>query len=205
MNVAVLASGQGSNLKALIEANKSGKLDARIVLVLSDKSETGAFETARQNDIATGHIVRPSFSSNNGFDQAVVALLREHEVDFIALAGYLRMISPSLVKHYTDRILNIHPALLPAFGGKGMYGRKVHEAVLEYGCKVSGATVHLVEEGYDTGPAVMQRCVPVLPADTTETLAARVLEVEHKIYPEALQLFAEKRVEIQGRKVTIHD
>ncbi len=203
MNVAVLASGQGSNLKALIEANKCGKLDARIVLVLSDKSEAGAFETARQNDITTRHIVRPSFSSDNEFDQAVIALLREHEVDFIALAGYLRMISPSIVKHYTDRILNIHPALLPAFGGKGMYGRKVHEAVLEYGCKVSGATVHLVEEGYDTGPPVMQRCVPVMHADTVETLAARVLEVEHKIYPEALQLFAEKRVEIQGRKVTI--
>ena len=203
MNVAVLASGQGSNLKALIEANKCGKLDARIVLVLSDKSEAGAFETARQNDIATRHIVRPSFSSNNEFDQAVVALLREHEVDFIALAGYLRMISPSIVKHYTDLILNIHPALLPAFGGKGMYGRKVHEAVLEYGCKVSGATVHLVEEGYDTGPPVMQRCVQVLPADTAETLATRVLEVEHQLYPEALQLFAEKRVEIQGRKVTI--
>lgn len=203
MNVAVFASGQGSNLKSIIEANKCGKLDARIVLVFSDKSDAGAFETARRNDIATRHIVRPSFSSDSDFDQAVITLLREHEVDFIALAGYLRMISPLIVKHYTDRILNVHPALLPAFGGKGMYGRKVHEAVLEYGCKVSGATVHLVEEGYDTGPPVLQRCVPVKHADTVETLAARVLEVEHNIYPEALQLFAEKRVEIQGRKVII--
>ena len=110
MNVAVFASGKGSNLKALIEANKCGKLDARIVLVLSDKSDAGAFETARQNDVATRHVVRSSFSSDNEFDQAVIALLREHEVDFIALAGYLKMVSSSIVKQFAGRILNIHPA-----------------------------------------------------------------------------------------------
>jgi phosphoribosylglycinamide formyltransferase-1 len=129
--------------------------------------------------------------------------LNQYGANFIVLAGYLKMLSPFVVRKFKNRILNIHPALLPSFGGRGMYGIHVHEAVLEYGCKVSGVTVHLVDEAYDTGPPVLQRCVPVQDDDTPETLAARVLKIEHQIYNEALQLFAQGRIEIIGRRIKI--
>jgi phosphoribosylglycinamide formyltransferase-1 len=129
--------------------------------------------------------------------------LAQHDVNFIALAGFMRKIPVEVVRQFRHRLVNIHPALLPSFGGKGMYGHRVHEAVLEYGCKVSGATVHFVDEEYDSGAPILQRCVPVLDDDTAETLAARVLEIEHQIYPEALQLFAVERVRVEGRKVKL--
>ncbi|MCG8606067.1 phosphoribosylglycinamide formyltransferase [bacterium] len=203
LKVAVFASGRGSNLHALIAASKNGRLDAEIVLVFSDREDAGALAIAKKEGISAKHLSPKDFNSTEDFDNALIDALHRFEVKFIALAGYLRMISPKIIRAYTGRILNIHPALLPSFGGKGMYGHRVHQAVLDYGCKVSGVTVHLVEEGYDTGPPVLQRCVPVLNDDTAEALASRVLEVEHQIYPEALQLFAQRRVEIQGRKVII--
>jgi phosphoribosylglycinamide formyltransferase-1 len=132
-----------------------------------------------------------------------LAQLAKHEVNFIALAGFMRKIPAGVVRQFHHRLVNIHPALLPSFGGKGMYGRRVHEAVLEFGCTVTGATVHFVDEEYDTGAPILQCCVPVLDDDTPETLATRVLEVEHQLYPEALQLFAEGRVRIERRRVKI--
>lgn len=203
LKIAVLASGRGSNLEALIKAIEAGRLSAEIVFVGSNKSEAGALEIARKEGIPARHFPRDLYQSDEELDQALLETLQEHRAEMIALAGYLKKIGSVIIREYKNRILNIHPALLPAFGGKGMYGAKVHQAVLAYGCKVTGVTVHLVDEEYDTGPPILQRCVPVLQGDTVETLSARVLEQEHTIYAEALQLFAENRVEVHGRRVVI--
>ncbi len=203
LRISVFASGTGSNLAAIQEAIDQGKLNARIVLVISNKSDAGALEIARNHKIPAQYLALENFTSVDELDQAFLNALKDHKVELIALAGYLKRLSSRLVQTYKNRILNIHPALLPSFGGTGMYGRKVHQAVLDYGCKVTGVTVHLVDEEYDTGAPVLQRCVPVQQDDTVETLAARVLEQEHKIYAVAIQLFAENRVIIQGRKVFV--
>jgi len=203
LRVAVFASGGGSNLKALIDAVAAGRLHADIVLVVSNKAEAGALQIARDHGIPARHLAREQFESDEAFNAALLDALRQHDVNFVALAGYLKKIDAGVVRAFKHRMLNIHPALLPSFGGKGMYGLNVHKAVLEYGCKVSGVTVHLVDEEYDSGPPVLQRCVPVEDDDTPETLAKRVLAVEHQVYAEALQLFAQNRVEVRGRKVVI--
>jgi len=205
LRVAVLASGGGSNLKALIEASQRGDLSAQIVLVISNNRDAGALNIARDAGIAVKHISAAVFPEAADLEQAFMNVFDEFEVNFLVLAGYMKMISTAIIRKFENRILNIHPALLPAFGGKGMYGKHVHQAVLEYGCKVSGVTVHLVDEKYDSGAPVLQRCVPVRQDDTPESLAARVLQEEHKIYAEALQLFAENRIRIEGRKVFIEE
>lgn len=203
LKLGVLASGRGSNFEAILKNIKAGKLDATVRIVISNKSSAGVLEIARKNNIPAIRLSIKQFPDQQKFDAQLLKILSDHDVNFIALAGYLKMISPKVVRAYRNRILNIHPALLPSFGGKGYYGLRVHEAVLEYGCKVSGVTIHIVDEKYDAGPPVLQRCVPVLDDDTPESLAARVLKVEHQIYSEALQLFAENRVEVKGRRVVI--
>jgi phosphoribosylglycinamide formyltransferase-1 len=203
LRLGMLASGRGSNFEAILNHIKQGKLNASIQVVISNKDSAGALEIARQNGIPAVHISKKEFPEQEQFDEQLLSILNNYQVNFIALAGYLKMLSPIVVQKFKNRMLNIHPALLPSFGGKGMYGIHVHEAVLEYGCKVTGVTVHLVDEAYDTGPPVLQRCVPVQDDDTPETLAARVLKVEHQIYAEALQLFAQDRIEIIGRRVKI--
>jgi phosphoribosylglycinamide formyltransferase-1 len=203
LKLGVFASGRGSNFEAILKAIDRGELDAQVVVVISSKSTAGALEIARQWQVPAYHISIKQFDSQAEFDDKLLSVLAKHEVEVIILAGYLKLLSPKFVRHYRHRILNIHPALLPSFGGPGMYGERVHQAVLDHGCKVSGVTVHLVDETYDTGPPVIQRCVPVMDDDTAETLAARVLKVEHKIYAEAIQLFAEGRITVQGRRVII--
>ncbi len=203
LRLGILASGRGSNFEAILNRIKQGKLDATIRVVISNKETAGALEIARQNSIPAIFISKKQFPEQEQFDEQLISILNEHLVDFVVLAGYLKMLSAFVVRQFKNRILNIHPALLPSFGGKGMYGIHVHEAVLEYGCKVSGVTVHLVDETYDTGPPVLQRCVPVQDDDTPETLAARILKVEHQIYSDALQLFAQNRIEIVNRRVKI--
>jgi len=204
MNIGVFASGRGSNFQAILNAIHQGYLPARVSLLLSNKSDAGALEIARSNGIATAHLSQKQFPDEESYVAAVLAALKEHDVHLIALAGYLKMIPTAVVRAYRDRILNIHPALLPWFGGAGMYGHHVHEAVLASGMKVSGATVHIVDEEYDHGPIVVQKTVPIEEHDTPETLAARVLTVEHEIYPLALKAFAENRVSIKERSVWIH-
>jgi len=203
LQLGVLASGRGSNFEALIRAIREGRLDAEIKVLISNRSRAGALEIARKEKIPAVFLPPKKYESNEEYDRAILNVLREHGVNFVALAGYMRYITPILIQAYRGRMSNIHPALLPSFGGKGMYGIHVHEAVLARGCKVSGVTVHLVDEQYDHGPIVMQRCVPVEEDDTPETLAARVLQQEHKIYAEALQLFAEDRVRVEGLRVKI--
>lgn len=203
LRVAVFASGRGSNFQSILEAIERGDLDVDIVLCLSDRDDAGALERAEASCIPTA-VVRPSdFDRSEDYEKALAGALDDHAANFIVLAGYLKRIPSSLLDAFHGRILNIHPALLPAFGGKGMYGRRVHEAVVEYGVHWTGATVHVVEEEYDTGPIVLQEPVPVLPDDTAVDVAERVLEVEHRIYPEAIRLFAQDRVRIEGRRVRI--
>lgn len=201
--IAVLASGSGSNLRAIIEASRSGSLDAEVALVISNNRESGALRIAEEFGITRLHLSSRVIPDPGKLETAFLAAFAEHQIELIALAGYMKQIPAGIIRKYKGRILNIHPALLPSFGGKGMYGPAVHEAVLKYGCKISGVTVHLVEEEYDSGAPVKQRCVPVLEGDTAESLAARVLQEEHRIYAEAIQLFAEGRVEIDERKIII--
>ncbi|AEN72923.1 phosphoribosylglycinamide formyltransferase [Rhodothermus marinus SG0.5JP17-172] len=203
LRLAVFASGGGTNFQAILDAIEAGRLPARVVLCVSDRPTAGALERARRHGIPTAVLAPKDYPSPEVFGEALLEVLRAHQVELVALAGYLKKIPDNVVAAYRNRILNIHPSLLPAFGGPGMYGRRVHEAVLNYGVRWTGATVHLVDEEYDHGPIVLQEPVPVLPDDTPETLAARVLEVEHRLYPEALRLFAEGRVVVDGRRVRI--
>lgn len=204
LNIAVFVSGRGSNFQAILHAIKEGKIpNSEIVLVVSSNSTAGACEIARQNDIPAITLRSKEFPSENEFAEALTGALEERGVNFVALAGYLKMLPAKLVQRFRNRIVNIHPALLPAFGGKGMYGYFVHEAVIASGAKKSGATVHIVDEEYDRGPIVLQQTVDVAESDTPETLAEKVLKIEHQIYPEAIRLFAEGQVTVEGRIVAI--
>lgn len=203
MQLAIFASGSGSNFQAIVEATESGVLDCRIAVCVSNKSNAGVLDRARRHHIPTLVLNPSDFAEETDYVSSLLARLEEHDVDFIALAGYMRMIPVAVVQRYAGRMLNIHPALLPAYGGKGMYGIRVHQAVLADGAATSGATVHLVDDEYDTGPIVLQETVPVFPSDTPEQLAARVLKVEHRVYPAALSLFAENRIDVQGRDVIV--
>ncbi|MFH1715452.1 MAG: phosphoribosylglycinamide formyltransferase [Elusimicrobiota bacterium] len=186
-NIAVLASGGGSNLQALIDAVNDGYIsDARISCVISNNKKAYALERARINKIKA-LFLDPKNKTGKEYTQDVIDALKEFEIDLVCLAGFMIILSPEIVKEFDKRILNIHPALLPKYGGKGMYGHHVHEAVISAGEKESGATVHFVDDGCDTGTIIIQEKLDVLENDTPETLAKRVLEIEHKIYPEAVK------------------
>jgi len=205
LKVGVLASGGGTNLQSIIDNCASGKIDADVAVVISDV-ECGALERARKAGIPAEHIDRRDkarYPTREAFDQAVLDSLRGHDVGLLCLAGYLRIMTHDLVDAYAGRMINIHPALLPAFGGKDMWGHHVHQAVLDYGCKLSGCTVHFVSLETDGGPIILQRAVPVEEGDTPDTLAARILPHEHALFSEAIQLFAQGRLRIEGRRVHI--
>ena len=204
MNIGVFASGRGSNFQAILNAIEQGILPARVTVLLSNKSDVGAFEIANAYSIPTVHLSQKQFADEALYAAAMLQILSSHNVELIALAGYLKRIPTVVVREFRNRILNIHPALLPSFGGQGMYGHHVHEAVLASGVKLSGATVHLVDEEYDRGPIVLQKTVAVDEHDTPATLAAKVLKIEHEIYPLALKAFAENRATTRGRSVWIH-
>lgn len=202
-HISILLSGshgRGSNMACLAEACREGHIpNATVANVIGTHSGSPAIERA----LSLGLPVTVIPWSEEGYAERLLQTLRDAETDLICLAGYLRKIPSVVLAAYSGRIINTHPALLPAFGGKGMYGIHVHEAVLAYGAKVSGCTVHFIEEEYDTGPILLQRAVPVEEDDTPETLAARVLEVEHALYPEAVKFIAEGRVAISDRRVRI--
>lgn len=200
LRLGVLASGRGSNLQAIIEAGKAGTVDALVVIVVSDVANARALELARRYGIEAVFADPRLHATNEEFDAAVIDLLRKHEVELVCLAGYMRLLSSSFIEAYAHRIMNIHPALLPAFPGLHAQRKTV-----QYGSKFSGCTVHFVDEGIDTGPIIIQAVVPVLDDDTEETLSARILVSEHQIYPQAIQLFAEGRLEIRGRRVCCHE
>jgi len=203
LNLCVFASGNGSNLNAVIKASLSGKISSRVKLVISNNSGSGALKTAAKYKIPNKHISQKLFNSQSEFTKQILAELRKHKIDLILLAGYMKMLDPMIIKKYHNRIINIHPALLPKFGGKGMYGIHVHEAVLNAGEQITGATVHFVNEVYDNGAIIMQKKVKVKPGDDAVTLQKRVLRAEHKLYPEAIKLFEDGRIRVRNNKVII--
>lgn len=205
MRIAIFASGSGSNAEAIIRASREGRLSSEVGLVISNNINAGVLKRAKALEVSNSVIDPRSFESEELYITSLFSTLDEHEIDFIALAGYLKLVQPELIDKYRNKITNIHPALLPSFGGRGFYGMKVHEAVIEAGCKVSGVTIHLVNEKYDRGPIIAQRTLPVLDDDSPESLAERALTVEHEIYPEALQLFEEGRVQVTNSVARIID
>lgn len=201
VRLAVLLSGSGTTLQNFIDQIAAGRLSARVVLVIASRPDAGGLERARQADIPAAVVARRDFADVDRFNDALHAQLAQHEVDLILLAGFL---SPFQLRgRYTGRVLNIHPALIPAFCGKGFYGERVHQAVLESGAKVSGCTVHFADDQYDHGPIILQGAVPVLDDDTPQTLASRVHAIENELYPEAVRLWAAGRLEVVGRRVKI--
>mmetsp|Transcript_14218 Transcript_14218/g.27406 ORF Transcript_14218/g.27406 Transcript_14218/m.27406 type:complete len:273 (-) Transcript_14218:70-888(-) len=192
--LAVFASGGGSNFRAIHSAIEEGRINASIDLVVSDKLSCGATAFAADKGIECLRYPDKS-ESEQGFVRLLESLKGKHSIDFIILAGYMKFIPPELVQEYERGILNMHPALLPAFGGKGYYGMRVHEAVIKSGVRFSGATVHFVNEEYDRGPIVAQACVPVSPGDSAESLAARVLKREHELYPDVVEALCDGRIE----------
>ena len=186
----------------MINAVEEGMLDANLVLCVSNTADAGALKRAETHGIPTA-VIDPNAVATDAFADTLLAVLEDHDVSFVALAGYVRKIPPRVVDAYRGRMVNIHPSLLPAFGGPGMYGMNVHRAVVDYGVHWTGATVHLVDEQYDHGPVVLQQPVPVYADDSPQDVADRVLQVEHQLYPRALHLFAQDRVTIDGRSVRI--
>lgn len=203
LRIAFFASGNGTLFETITARCRSGEIEADPVLLVSSHPEAPVLERAERLQVPSRVIKRDDFASGEEFASRLLNELRDHNANFICLAGYMKKVPAAVVNAFTRRMLNIHPALLPAFGGRGMYGRKVHEAVLEYGARISGATVHLVDEEYDHGPIVLQRVVFVMGNDTPEALEMRVHQIEHDLYTEAVRLFAEGRINISGRKVTI--
>ncbi len=187
MNIGFLASHGGSNLQAIIDACKSGKLEAIPAVVISNNGDSAALIRARTESIPCYHMSGKTHPGPGELDEAILSAFLSHSINIIVLAGYMKKLGPKTLSHFQGRILNIHPALLPKFGGEGMYGMNVHKAVIAAGEKESGVTIHLVDEHYDTGAIIAQARVPVMPDDTPEALAARVLEQEHLLYPATLQ------------------
>ena len=205
IKIAVLVSGQGrgTNMQAIIDACRSGKINGAVALVLGAKDDAPAMEKARAAGVRTVAISPKDFDTDEDYDGAVLAALKAGDVDLVCLAGYMRVLGQPIIDHFRNRIMNVHPALIPSFCGKGMYGHHVHEAVIARGVRFTGVTVHLVDEDYDTGPIVLQSVVPVEEDDTPDTLAARVLKHEHETYTDAISLFAQGRLQVVGRKVKI--
>ncbi len=204
LRVAILASGRGSNLQAIIDAIEAGQVQAQIVAVISNKKDAVALERARKHRLKDLFVDSKPFAgrpdSREAYDRSLLDILQQHDIELVLLAGYMKIVTAVLVNAYVNRMMNIHPSLLPSFPGLD-----VQKKAIDWGCKLAGCTVHFVTEGVDEGPIIVQAAVPILDDDTPETLAARILVQEHKIYPRAVQLFAEGRLRVDGRRVLIHD
>ena len=196
LNIGVLISGGGTNLQAIIDETKSGGINGTVKLVISNKENAYGLERARLSGI------KAIYETD---EDKIIGLLKENNIDLVVLAGYLKIITPKFVDEFRNKIINIHPSLIPSFCGKGYYGEKVHQGVIDYGAKVTGATVHFVDEGADTGAIIMQETVNVEQDDDAKSLAKRVLEVEHRILKESIRLFCENKLSIQGRRVFINE
>lgn len=204
VRLGVLLSGRGSNLQAIIDAIEGGTLSAEIAVVVSNKQDAVGLERARKHGVPhvwldpKPYAGRPD--SREAYDRSLLDVLRKYEVDLVLLAGYMKIVTAALVTAYENRMMNIHPSLLPSFPGLD-----VQKKAIEHGCKISGCTVHFVTEGVDEGPIIVQAAVPILEGDTADVLAARILEQEHRIYPHAIQLYAEGRLRVEGRRVMVMD
>lgn len=198
MNIAVFASGRGSNFSALIKAVKSGKIKASLSLLVCDNPKAGVLGRAKRAGVRVALVKREDFASKKDFEAEIIRNLEENNIDLIALAGFMRLLSPEFVEKYRGRILNIHPALLPSFKGT-----EAIKDAFDYGVKVTGVTVHFVDEKMDHGPVVLQKEVPIKEDDTPESLGKRIHKVEHRLYPEAVKLFVEGKIKPEGRKTRI--
>jgi len=198
INIGVLASGRGTNLQAIIKAIEEGKIAGEIKVVVSDNPNAYALKRAQQYHIDTRYIHFKEFKNREDYDKEIIKTLKEKKIELVVLAGYMRIMSPYFIRTYKNKIMNIHPALLPSF--PGLHAQK---QAVEYGVKVSGCTVHFVDEGIDSGPIILQKAVEVSDDDTEESLAEKILKEEHQIYPRAIQLFSEGRLFIKGRRVFI--
>ncbi len=199
-NIGVLASGRGTNLQAIMDGASSGDFAGRVAVVVSDRSKAPALERARKAGIPAVFVSKKEAGNQEAFEQRLAAVLDEHQVDVVCLAGFMRILGPWFVRRYWGRMLNIHPALLPSFPGM-----EAQRQALEYGVKVTGCTVHFADEGVDAGPIIIQRAVPVCEDDNVETLSARILVEEHKAYVAALTLLCDGRLEIRGKRVFVHE
>ena len=196
VKIGVLISGGGTNLQAIIDGCENKSINGEVKVVISNKEEAYGLERARNHNITA--ICEKD-------ENKIIEILKENEVELVILAGYLKIVSPKLVNEYRNKIINIHPSLIPSFCGKGYYGEKVHQGVIDYGAKVTGATVHFVDEGADTGPIIMQKTVEVKQDDDAKKLAERVLEVEHEILTKSISMFCENKLTVNGRRVYIND
>jgi len=204
LRIAVLASGRGSNLQAIIDGIEAQQVDAHLVAVISNKQDAVALERARKHGVPDIFVDPKPFAGRSdgrdAYDRALLEVLEKRDVELVLLAGYMKIVTGVLVNAFANRMMNIHPSLLPSFPGLD-----VQRKAIEWGCKLAGCTVHFVTEGVDEGPIILQAAVPVLDRDTPDILAARILDQEHKIYPRAVQLFAEGRLKVEGRLVLIED
>jgi phosphoribosylglycinamide formyltransferase-1 len=198
LNIAILCSGNGTNLQAIIDNVNNGYIPARIALVISDEKKAFALERARKTGIETIALDKKDYKEREDFDREIVNALKKKNVELVVLAGFMRLLSPYFVKEYRDRIMNIHPALLPSF--KGSHG--IRDA-LDHGAKVTGVTVHFVDEHLDNGPIILQKTVEIREGDTEEALLERIHKEEHRAYPEAIKLFVEGKIKIEGRRVRV--
>ena len=196
LNIGVLVSGGGTNLQSIIDAAEAGEINGKVKVVISNKENAYGLERARK------HNIEAVFEND---EDKVIELLKERDIDLVVMAGYLKIISSKFVNEYKNKMINIHPSLIPSFCGKGFYGKKVHQGVLDYGAKVTGATVHFVTEGADEGPIIMQEAVKVEQDDDADALAARVLKVEHKILKKSVGLICDGKVKVDGRRVYINE
>ncbi len=196
----VLVSGRGSNLQSILNQIEEGTVPAEVAVILSNKENAPALERGRQSGIKSLFVNPKDFTNRADYDSALVGILKEHGVDLICLAGYMRILNADFIRTFAGKIINIHPSLLPAFPGLN-----VHQQAIDHGVKFSGCTVHFVEEEVDSGPIILQAVVPVEKDDSAESLADRILQEEHKIYPEAVRLLAENRIRIEGRRVSIQE
>lgn len=196
VKIGVLISGGGTNLQAVIDGCENKSINGEVRVVISNKENAYGLERARNHNIKA--ICEKD-------EDKIIEVLKANEIELVILAGYLKIVSPKLVNEYRNKIINIHPSLIPAFCGKGYYGEKVHQGVIDYGAKVTGATVHFVDEGADTGPIIMQKTVEVKQDDDTKKLAKRVLEVEHEILTKSISMFCENKLTVNGRRVYIND
>ena len=205
VKIGVLISGSGSNLQSLIDNIENGNINGKITVVISNKKDAYGLERAKQKNIDAIYVNYKNYESFDKFNDAIIEELKSHGVELVVLAGYLKILTSKFIEEYRNRIINIHPSLIPSFCGKGYYGIKVHEEAVKYGVKLSGATVHFVDEGADTGPIIIQEAVEVDCDHTADSLQQRVLKIEHKILPLAVKYYCGGRIQIIGRKVKIKE
>lgn len=201
--IGVLISGSGTNLQSLIDETKKENINGEIAVVVSNKENAYGLERARCNNVDAVFIDEKKYGSFELFNEAIITELKRRDVDLVVLAGYIKILSGKFIEEFKNKIINIHPSLIPSFCGKGYYGIKVHQAAIDYGVKISGVTVHFVDEGADTGPIIFQEAVSVSDSDTAETLQKKVLLLEHRLLPLAVKMYCEDRLSVEGRKVVI--